>query len=241
MDFNSNQIDILKDCSVERFDNEVIQHINVTFPFLLNIFNEGLLRKYVKQGISQAKSAGITQRGPVRLYIDTMLILGSQFEHNPLWSDFIYNRGNKESQIEKSMNVYSALQRYNSSVNGKEGLFYKASIDRFQHMTLDYIEKRNDNIHDILNSIHPQKYTFASKKGINDFIQHVEKYSNEYHAGKYEVKAYITIISFLFGCYPSRDFFREGFIINTLVNYITTRDVSYHNSLVRLYSSLQIS
>ena len=240
MDFNDQQIKTLRDLSFERFINEDIHHIKITFPLLATIFNDDNLRTYVKQGVSLAKASGITQRGPVRLYIDTMIILGSQFEHNHLWPKFIYNKKDKIPQIENSMAIYTELQNYNKKVNGDEGFFYKASIEKLNNIDINHIYNEHHKIHDLLNYIHPQKYQFISREGVDHLISQVENYSNIHNSEWFKNKAYISLISFLFGCFPDGSFYRESIIMDTLNNFIINKNVKNHSSLVTLYSSLQL-
>lgn len=74
--------------------------------------------------IVRAKNAGYTQRGAVRLYIDMMIIFGEGFERDPLFKNIVTRNTNENlSQIEKTMNLYSFLNRYINDVYGEGGVF----------------------------------------------------------------------------------------------------------------------
>lgn len=85
MEFSDNQVNMLKKVSAENYISEITEHCEIMFPLLIPLQRKDDFRSCIQQSIVLAKKAGYTQRGPVRLYIDMMIILGSDFGKEPLF------------------------------------------------------------------------------------------------------------------------------------------------------------
>ncbi|MCK8353404.1 hypothetical protein LXA26_18025, partial [Erwinia amylovora] len=83
-----------------------------------------------------AKESGYTQRGPVRLYLDMMIIFGSHFEQDPLFKKLMVEEDKNVSQIEKSVTLYTLLGKYLKTVYGLSGIYFKESIRVFLRLNI---------------------------------------------------------------------------------------------------------
>lgn len=100
------------------------------FPSLPFSCGANDLYSYIEMNIVRAKNAGYTQRGAVRLYIDMMIIFGEGFERDPLFKNIVTRNINENlSQIEKTMNLYSFLNRYINDVYGEGGVFFYGKFE----------------------------------------------------------------------------------------------------------------
>ncbi|EEE2004611.1 hypothetical protein CI266_005067 [Salmonella enterica subsp. enterica serovar Kotte] len=124
MKFTEDQVTLLKKIALKNYIDELIEHIKFVFPLLPFSWGTDNLYSSVEMSIIQAKKAGYTQRGSVRLYIDMMIILGGGFEKDLLFKNsLISNIRGDFSPIEKTMGLYSFLNRYVNEVYGKGGVF----------------------------------------------------------------------------------------------------------------------
>lgn len=102
MEFSDNQVNMLKKVSAENYISEITEHCEIMFPLLIPLQRKDDFRSCIQQSIVLAKKAGYTQRGPVRLYIDMMIILGSDFGKEPLFQSLKIKDQKVLPQIERS-------------------------------------------------------------------------------------------------------------------------------------------
>lgn len=124
MEFSENQVSVLKSLSIENYISEVVGHCEILFPLLISSQKNDSLRSCIKKGVIFSNECGYTQRGPVRLYIDMMIMLGSHFESDPLFQSFKINRQEGIAQIETSVVLYAFLNNYLTKVHGDNGCFF---------------------------------------------------------------------------------------------------------------------
>lgn len=66
------------------FERQLMDHLHKTFPNRIKIegLDTAVLHRFVKYGISQARSWGITSCSGIQQYIDCSLVLGPDFAHD---------------------------------------------------------------------------------------------------------------------------------------------------------------
>lgn len=70
--------------SRERFVTEMVDHLGPRSPLHLKVLGDEGLRRAIRFGIDRAAARGYTQRGPVRLWLELMLLFGGRFDEDPL-------------------------------------------------------------------------------------------------------------------------------------------------------------
>ena len=245
MEFSDDQVDVLKKISIENYINEVIEHCGVIFPRLIPLYSKVEFYSYIQQGITLAKKAGYTQRGPVRLYIDAMIIFGSGFEREPLFHSLGINEKKELSQIERSVNLYALLNDYIEKVYGENVCFFKKSFEVFKKFSAkDFpmeISSSNAELHELLMGIYPQRYDFAGYNAVDDLIAALDVACERYKIKWLNHRLYLALIMFLFGCSFEQDVFRGHLITAPLMKYFNNENISGHNIIVSSYASFQVN
>src|SRR5262249_1610883 len=77
------QMKVFEQLAADRFAGELIEHCRGFSPSLCKTLSNGQLAVAIDQGFRAAAKYGFTQRGPVRLYIDMMIVLGAGFDTDP--------------------------------------------------------------------------------------------------------------------------------------------------------------
>ncbi|ECJ2427910.1 TPA: hypothetical protein JDC26_004423 [Salmonella enterica subsp. salamae] len=246
MKFTEDQVTFLKKLSLKNYIDELIDHIKYVFPSLPFSCGANDLYSYIEMNIVRAKNAGYTQRGAVRLYIDMMIIFGVGFERDPLFKNIVTRNINENlSQIEKTMNLYSFLNRYINDVYGEGGVFFMESLNKFKDFNINGIsvtyENNFYNIHALLKYIYPQRYEFIGSNAIDHLNAFAEEYVERNKIVQINQKIYLIIVMFLFGCSLEYNPFYNRLNINNLSNYLIKEDSINHDSIVSCYSCLQIN
>lgn len=72
---------------LQGFKGRLKKHLLATFPLQTSMADEGAVEQFVELAISQARGAGIETEATVQSFADHMLLLGSDFHRNPLYTD----------------------------------------------------------------------------------------------------------------------------------------------------------
>jgi hypothetical protein len=83
------QMGLLEAAALERFVNEMVPHLQSTFPEECEGLPEFLLRDSILRGITRAESYGIVNARDVCLYLGLVLVYGEGFEQRLPWASEI--------------------------------------------------------------------------------------------------------------------------------------------------------
>ncbi|HDS9666665.1 TPA: hypothetical protein QH882_003833 [Klebsiella variicola] len=245
MEFSDNQVNMLKKVSAENYISEIIEHCEIMFPLLIPLQKKDDFRSCIQQSIVFAKKAGYTQRGPVRLYIDMMIILGSDFGREPLFQSLKIKYQKDLPQIERSLSLYTLLNDYIAKVYGEDGCFFKKSFEIFKGFSAEdftvKISSSNAGLHELLRGVYPQRYDFAGYNAVNDLIAVLDEACETYKVKRLYHRLYLALIMLLFGCSFEQDIFRGHLITEPLMKYFNNDDISGQNIIVSSYASFQVN
>lgn len=211
---------------------------------LFSTGNDSRFYSYIKRGVIEAKEYGYSQRGPVRLYLDVMLIAGAHFEKDPLyqWTDI--SREQNTSQIENSSYLYYKLHNYIDTVYGEGDIYFSESEARFKELSAKRLPAEDnqsiDELHKLLKYVHPQRYGFTGSGAVDKLLVYSNQYCDRYELKNGTYKSYVALIMFLFGFSFENDLFRNSLIVEPLMKYIESEDVRYHYEIVSHYASFRV-
>ncbi|BCT19961.1 TPA: hypothetical protein ACG1QB_001866 [Enterobacter asburiae] len=90
MKINADQVALLNSYSSNSYASELVKHCKSIFPLIYDSLHEKTLRTNIAKLIETAGRSKVTQRGPLQLYFDMAITLGSEFETDPMYSDFSF-------------------------------------------------------------------------------------------------------------------------------------------------------
>lgn len=67
----------------QSFEDEMVRHLADFAPALARIMTRPGMVQFVRLGVERGRAHGFTHRGPLRMYLETMLALGSGFDTDP--------------------------------------------------------------------------------------------------------------------------------------------------------------
>lgn len=246
MEFNEGQVDLFKALSFKDYIDEVFSHCEVMYPALVSSQHREKFCYYIEQSIALAKKADFTQRGPVRLFIDMIILLGYNFEQDPQYQWAKFNEMNKaSSQLEKSMMMYRILEQYIAAVYGENNVFFEQSLVKLSNLNINTIsdskENYHNNTHELLNYIHPQRYDLLGHESIDNLISFSDENIQSDRIIKPNHKSYLVLIRFLLGGYFYNDFFRYDLSLSKLASWFSEENAGCHNVVLSSYSSLRFN
>jgi hypothetical protein len=133
------QVEVFEQHSLQRLVEEMVGHCVRFSPCLCNMLTtEGLVRA-VQVGIKKAERHGFTRRGPVRFYLEMMMLFGSEYDTDPQypWAAEILQKGNVRDQSYTSELLHTVALDYLRATDGLGGEGDVATLDRLRRAILD--------------------------------------------------------------------------------------------------------
>lgn len=130
------QMDVFRRQARLAFEREMLAHLQAFSPPLYEVTGPEQMLKVVRFGIDAAAAHGITFRGPVRLYLELMLLFGSRFDTDPQypWVAEILGDGNRATQMQRANALYKKTLDYRREVVGWEDAHATAAYGRVAQM-----------------------------------------------------------------------------------------------------------
>ena len=124
------QMAALKQLAQQGFEAEMLDHLAGFSPRLFKLAGKESMEKTISFGIERAKSYGFDLRGPVRLYLELMVLFGSHFDTDPQypWAAEILADADPLPQAQRAERLYMKAVECRQMIAGpNEAYAVKAS------------------------------------------------------------------------------------------------------------------
>lgn len=202
MKLSIEQLSLLDIYSNNSFVNELYEHCKEIFPFILQRLGAQKLKASLLKTIKNAQTSNITQRGPLQLYVDMSIVLGSGFDTDPMYSCF-NSKNNKYlvgTELAKSMHIHGQFKTYLADVMGCNNssilsFRHKLSNESFDGFTYANF---NDEIFNWLYYLYPQKCMYFGRDKVKELICSGVEYTKERQLS-FKVRAVFILVLFIVG------------------------------------------
>ena len=110
----------LRDAMLKRFKMSMTEHLREFAPPRCQAAGEDGLTAFVDQNVNVAISLGLEMRGPVRLWLETGLVLGAGFEDDPQYAALIPSYDPKEMPMPFAEELHRNVIAFLRSCFGKD-------------------------------------------------------------------------------------------------------------------------
>lgn len=126
------QLKAFEEAALRRFEKEMVAHLRQLAPQHCNAVGEEGLYQVVRTGFKRATNYGLTNRGPVRFYLDLMMMLGSDFDTDPQypWAAALLKDSAIPDQMDRAERLYEKAMDYSAKVFGQGYEQEKAAVRR---------------------------------------------------------------------------------------------------------------
>jgi hypothetical protein len=127
------QMEALRESAQRTFEAEMAAHLRAFSPPLCRTLSEDELRHVIQFGIARAGAHRFTFRGPVRLYLESMLLFGSYFDTDAQypWAARILADADSP-QMTRAEALYDKILDYRKAVTGTDDEYTLAALRRIR-------------------------------------------------------------------------------------------------------------
>lgn len=117
------QMQALEAAGEARFETEMLEHLKAAYPRAVAGIDEGQIRKLISQGAERARGYGFQARGPVRMYVEFQVVLGHEFDEDPLlyWIRDILGDNEGLDEMTQAGRLHQHVSTYLELVYGPNG------------------------------------------------------------------------------------------------------------------------
>lgn len=213
MKINADQLALLDSYSSNSYASELVKHCKSIFPLIYDSLHEKTLRTNIAKLIETAGRSKVTQRGPLQLYFDMAVTLGSEFETDPMYSDFSFesDQSPMKNQLEISLSLHEKFSTYIENVIGEDSKHAKNFLTSLEVEMFSNIHKINfiESMHKLLCDVFPQKYEFLGRDKINALIELGTK-KFKYDNASAKIQAIYIMLMFVIGHGFEKDLFHQN-------------------------------
>ena len=171
------QMDVFRAAALRSFEDEMVEHLAGFSPPLFKTVGEEQMRQAIRLGMERANGHGFTYRGPVRLYLELMLLFGSHFDTDPQypWAAQILTKQDSPPQMQRAERLYDTVMDYREKVAGPEDAYALRALRNIaafarQPLTLSADDFVPTMLHEIA-LIYPEKAAYVGDQSLSALIR----------------------------------------------------------------------
>jgi len=234
------QMEVFEQAAIRNFEDEMVRHMKKFSLLHCKVIEDNGVREVIRLGIDRSEKYSLTNRGPVRFYIELMFMFGSDFDTDPQypWAGEILNDPRIVDQMQRADCLYNKAMDCVDTVAGPDYEYEKEALRRISHIRFENLPAIGDNVETEivihLNRIHPQKCKYIGQPAFQALIQRGNALTESYALPMPDGIALLVGLMFAFGhgCVNDPQF---PWIAETLNN---TQIVAPSKRIERLYSKM---
>ncbi len=199
------QIETLAQGQRKSFEDEMVAHLAEFSPPLFKVIKEAQMRKVVRQGLEMSDKYGFTLRGPIRLYLEMMLLFGSHFDTDPQypWAAEILSDRHSVSEMQRAEWLFEKIAEYQEKVSGPGGANTDKALERLAERG-EMISKfpAKDFAYAIrheMAQVFPEKAAYIGQKQLNALIRKGRSVARQFELHQTQGDALMIVLCYAFG------------------------------------------
>lgn len=199
------QIEALARGAARGFESMMLKHLHDYFPNRCALLEQEELRTAIRYGIERAEFYGMTAVRCVRIYIDTMMMLGGDFDRDVQlpWAGAVLVDQSIPDQFRRADTLYDEAAAYLDEVAGAGRSFSRSAAILACQWMRQYEEGNSSvaqwPIRDALGRVFPAKCSHLGGEAIDRFIVYARERAADAGFSHPEGIALVTMLMFLLG------------------------------------------
>ena len=199
------QVDVLRDGMMKEFEDEMVAHLAQFSPPLYKVLKEEQTREAVRFGFKQADKYGFTLRGPIRLYLEMMLLFGSHFDSDPQypWAREILFDKHSISQMQRADWLFDKIVDFQEKVSGPNGENTRKAMEAVREIGNKPLNLSESDYDDTMRReiyrVFPQKVDFIGNENLLELIRQARVDARKYDLPSTQGDTLMVVLKFAFG------------------------------------------
>jgi hypothetical protein len=124
------QFRALEGASIRSFETSMLDHAFGFAPRHCQILGRDGVFNVIRFAMRRAERYGLTWRGPIRLYLELVFLIGADFDTDPLlpWASTILNDPTIDNQMIRAERLYNAMYEYLDRVAGPDNAYARSAL-----------------------------------------------------------------------------------------------------------------
>lgn len=187
----------LEDATFPVFADELVEHLKEFTPLHSRVLADEGLRKMVYIGKERAAKYGMTGRGPTRLYVELIFILGVEFDTDPQypWAEKTLNDPEINDQNLKAERLWEQEIEYLHTATGPQRIYAKEALRRVRELPYEGPSLASphyeDEVLSKMRELHPERCEYLGEQPLRSLIVEGREEARKY---KIDSDAAVTLI-----------------------------------------------
>jgi hypothetical protein len=170
------QLESLGRSAADDFAAQLVEHIKRFAPRHSQAVGDEGVRATVDSGIERSRTYGFTKRGPVRFFVELMVMFGHRFDTDPLlpWAGGTLTNESIKDEMLRADILHEQMVEYVEEVAGPERRDMVDTLHRLSRANLDdHLFPGGDYdsaVRAMLNSADPKKCAYIGSELLSDLI-----------------------------------------------------------------------
>lgn len=202
-------LEAFRQATLDVFVSDMVQHCRTFAPRHCEELNEQELRGFIRRSVDRAGGYGLTNRGPIRLYLELQFLLGSSFDTDPQypWAAKILRAPHDE--MERAGWLFQKAIDFQEEVAGPDGASKQAALESLSIvLSRPLATPSRDFVPAVLREMDktfPRKVRYVGQAGLSDLLNRARQAAGELGLSTTRGEVLVSLLMFFFGHGLTRD------------------------------------
>jgi hypothetical protein len=171
------QMDSLSAAAEQNFLRQLVEEMREFAPWHAEVLGDSGLTRCVQFALQRSGQYGFTNRGPIRLYLQMIFLLGAEFDSDPLlpWAGEVLSDPLIVNQTDRAAQLYAGLNEYLKLVAGPNNKFAKDALVRARDELSSGLGGASEDIRtmifDKMRRVYPEKCAYSGDAAVQKSIR----------------------------------------------------------------------
>ncbi|KAA6460918.1 hypothetical protein DYQ86_11595 [Acidobacteria bacterium AB60] len=198
------QIEAFRAAAWRPFEEEMIHHLRQFNPRHFAVVGEAGMRQAIQHGLKNAVNFGFSCKGPLRLFLEFMLMFGSDFHSDATysWAGVVLRRS-AVPEMHRAEELFHLARQYSEVVGGPGLGFEKEALSRARSIRWGDLSNQGDDYAlaglSLLTRVYPEKVAYVGREELQRSILKAGQCSDQHEVRSPQGKLLFVMLAFSLG------------------------------------------
>ena len=180
------QMDAFEAVKLPDFENFMVTHLMDFTPLHSKTIGTEGIRAIIRSGVERSKAYGLNKKGPVRLFIEMVFLMGVDFDTDPQfpWIRTALEDHQAGDETRRADLLHERLMAYVTSVGGPDREYARRSLIRARRLpftgSADTAAPPDEELLRGMRDAYPEKLEYVGEAPVRLLIRRAEEEANRY-------------------------------------------------------------